>query len=178
MSAIAIVSPAANLLPLAFYAYQWQIIRLSTIQPAFDCLVHPMLMNDKTSNLIAALQALTQDLLWMSETDAPFEIIQWQNQSVQLTNEQLLKLTGHSLKTPIEILDLDNFFSAATIEQDWFGDEEKATAKRYQELASVLKQHLNQLKVYRVGAINIDIYIVGETESGEIIGLATEAVET
>ncbi len=137
-----------------------------------------MLMDDKTSKLIAVLQTLTQDLLWISETDAPFEIIQWQNQSNQLTNEQFLKLTGHSLETPIEILDLDDFFSAATEEQDWFGDEEKAIAKRYQELVVVLKQRLNQLKVYQVGEVNIDIYIVGETKLGEMVGLATKALET
>jgi len=135
-------------------------------------------MNDMTSNLIATLQALTQDLLWMSETDAPFEIVHWQNQFNQLTNEQLLKLTGHSDDISVEVIEVDDFFPAATIEQDWFGEEEKAIANRYQELVVVLKQHLNQLKVYRVGAINIDIYIVGETESGEIVGLATKAVET
>ena len=135
-------------------------------------------MNDATSNLIASLQALTQDLLWISETDAPFEIIQWQNQSNQLTNEQLLKLTGHSVDISVEVIEVDDFFSAAIAEQDWFGDEEKAIAKRYQELIFLLKQHLNQLKVYCIGEINIDIYIVGETESGEIVGLATKAVET
>lgn len=137
-----------------------------------------MPMNDATSNLIASLQALTQDLLWISETDAPFEIIQWQNQSNQLTNEQLLKLTGHSVDISVEVIEVDDFFSAAIAEQDWFGDEEKAIAKRYQELIFLLKQHLNQLKVYCIGEINIDIYIVGETESGEIVGLATKAVET
>ena len=137
-----------------------------------------MPMNDATSNLIASLQALTQDLLWISETDAPFEIIQWQNQSNQLTNEQLLKLTGHSVDISVEVIEVDDFFSAAIAEQDWFRDEEKAIAKRYQELIFLLKQHLNQLKVYCIGEINIDIYIVGETESGEIVGLATKAVET
>ena len=141
-------------------------------------LLHSMPMNDATSNLIASLQALTQDLLWISETDAPFEIIQWQNQSNQLTNEQLLKLTGHSVDISVEVIEVDDFFSAAIAEQDWFGDEEKAIAKRYQELIFLLKQHLNQLKVYCIGEINIDIYIVGETESGEIVGLATKAVET
>lgn len=145
---------------------------------AFYLLLHSMPMNDATSNLIASLQALTQDLLWISETDAPFEIIQWQNQSNQLTNEQLLKLTGHSVDISVEVIEVDDFFSAAIAEQDWFGDEEKAIAKRYQELIFLLKQHLNQLKVYCIGEINIDIYIVGETESGEIVGLATKAVET
>lgn len=114
----------------------------------------------------------------MSETDAPFEIIQWQNQSVQLTNEQLLKLTGHSVDTLVKVIEVDDFFSAAIAEQDWFGDEEKAIARRYQALVVVLKQHLNQLKVYCIGEVNIDIYIVGETELGEIVGLATKVVET
>ena len=135
-------------------------------------------MNEKTSKLIAALQVATEGLLWISEIDAPFEIVQWQNLSIPFVNEQLLKLTGHSGDTSVEVIEVDDFFSAATEEQDWFGDEEKAIAKRYQEVVSALKQHLNQLKVYRMGDINIDIYIVGITESGEMIGLATQAVET
>ncbi len=114
----------------------------------------------------------------MSETDAPFEIIQWQNQSKQLTDKQLLKLTGHLVDTSVEVIEVEDFFSAAIAEQDWFGDEEKAIANRYQELVVALKQHLNQLKVYRVGEINIDIYIVGETELGESLGLVTKALET
>lgn len=138
-----------------------------------------MPMNDKTSQLISVLQAATAGLLWIGEIDAPLEVICWQEEKARnLTNERLLELTHHSSETPIEILDLDDFFSAATAEQDWFGDEEKAIAKRYQELVVVLKQRLNQLKVYQVGEVNIDIYIVGETESREIVGLATKAMET
>jgi hypothetical protein len=137
-----------------------------------------MPMDDRTLKLIATLQALTQDLLWMSETDAPFEIVHWQDQSVQLTNEQFLKLTGHSVDTSVEVIKLDDFFSTVTVEQDWFGDEETAIANHYQKLVLVLNQHLSQLRVYQVGEINIDIYILGETESGETVGLATKAVET
>lgn len=166
-------------MPPAFYAYQWQIIRLSTIQPAFDLLLHSMPMNDKTSQLIAVLQGATAELLWISETDAPLQVIYWQEeQAKELTNERLLELTHHSSETPIETLNLDNFFSAATVEQDWFGDEEKATASKYRALVAMLKQNLRDLKVYRVGEVTIDIYILGQMSAGDLVGIATQAVET
>jgi len=136
-------------------------------------------MSEALPTLMATLQRSTEGLLWMSETDEPFAVFHWQKQTVaELTDERLLQLTHQPADTPVEVVDLDEFFSGATEEQDWFGDEEKATAQMYRELVATLKQHLSNLKVYRVGETTIDLYIVGQTDAGDVVGLATKAVET
>jgi len=134
-------------------------------------------MNDSPS-IVEQLRCLTHDLLWISEIDAPFEVVEWQGQNCPLNQEQVLLFTQHSTDTPIKSMDVDQFFEAAVAEQDWFGDEEKVTAEQYRELVSTLKQNLRELKVYQVGEVTIDIYIVGEIDSKTIICLATKAVET
>lgn len=146
------------------------------IQP--DYLLHAMPMDDKTSKLIAILQAATAGLLWTSETDAPLDVISWQEQAKELTSERLLELTHHASDTSVATLNVDDFFSAATEEQDWFGDEETAIAANYRTLVVLLKENLHDLKVYRVGEVTIDLYIVGQTDAGDLVGIATQATET
>ena len=69
---------------------------------------------------------------------------------------------------------VDDFFALATQEEDWHDQEERETVQRFQNLVGVLKQNLSQLRVYRVGSIEIDVYIVGVTPGGGLAGLSTE----
>jgi len=123
------------------------------------------------TDLIATqLKQASQGLLFLSETDAPFEVISWQTQE-QLTQAKLLQLTNHPPDAPVEMQTIDEFFAIATAEEDWHDQDERETAKRFQNLVSILKQNLSQLQVYRVGSIDIDAYIVGVTDGGEWAGL-------
>ena len=130
-----------------------------------------------TDSIAAQLKQATEGLLFFSETDAPFEVIHWPAQG-ELTPPKLLQLTGHPPDAPVELRTVDDFFAIATQEEDWHDQEERETAKRFQNLVSVLKQNLSQLQVFRVGSINIEAYIVGVTPSGDWIGLSTKLVET
>ena len=76
------------------------------------------------------------------------------------------------------MLAVDDFFAIATQEEDWHEEEKRETVKRFQNLVSVLKQNLSQLQVYRVGSIEIDVYIVGVTSRAGLAGLSTKLVET
>ncbi|MBW4445007.1 MAG: nuclease A inhibitor family protein [Plectolyngbya sp. WJT66-NPBG17] len=134
--------------------------------------------NDQTCNLIATLQKLVENLYWMSETDAPIQVLCWKDCGAIETEEQLLERTKHSAADRVEIVDLDRFFEPVVTEQDWFGDEEKETAARYRSLLSALKQNLSGIRVYRIGAVEIDVYIVGLTEAKSVVGIATQIVET
>ena len=130
------------------------------------------------TDLIATqLKQASQGLLFLSETDAPFEVISWQTQE-QLTQAKLLQLTNHPPDAPVEMQTIDEFFAIATAEEDWHDQDERETAKRFQNLVSILKQNLSQLQVYRVDSIDIDAYIVGVTDGGELAGLSTKLVET
>jgi hypothetical protein len=73
---------------------------------------------------------------------------------------------------------IDDFFSVATTPQDWHEDEEKAIVARFRKLLEIIKSSLKNPQVYRVGSIEIDAYIVGETPTGDSAGLSTKVVET
>lgn len=144
-----------------------------------QCLGYVMRMDKQATNLMTLLQAATTDLLWLSEMDAPFEVVHWQTPATtDLTTAQLLRLTNQPATAPVKVLAVDDFFAGATAEQDWFGEEEKAIAARYRELVALLKHHLSNLTVYQVGEVSLDLYIVGRAPEGRLMGLATQASET
>ncbi len=121
-------------------------------------------MND--TELIDRLKQKSLGLLWYSESDYPFETVYWEN--VDDIKSKLLELTDCTSETTIEVRELDKFFSQATEEKDWYNDEEMAECKRYQELVHLLKTHLTDIKVYRVGEVEVNCYILGQTKSGAI----------
>ena len=130
-----------------------------------------------TDSIADQLQQASKGLLFLSESDAPFEVIHWPAQG-ELTPPKLLQLTGHPPDAPVELRTVDDFFAIATQEEDWHDEEEREIVKRFQHLVSVLKQNLSNIQVYRVGSIEIDAYIVGVTPSGNWMGLSTQLVET
>lgn len=135
-------------------------------------------MDKQSATLMTLLQAATTDLLWLSEMDAPFTMVYWQTPAADRSVETLLQLTHQPPTTPVKVLDMDHFFAVATEDQDWFGEEERAIAARYRELVALLKQHLSNLTVYQVGEVSLDLYIIGQTPAGSLMGLATQASET
>jgi len=130
-----------------------------------------------TELIATQLQQASEGLIFGSETDAPFEVIHWQTQE-QLTPAKLLQLTNHPPDAPIEVVSVEDFFEVSTQEEDWHDEEERETAKRFQNLVNILKQNLSQLQVYRVGSVEIDVYIVGAIGGGGWAGLSTKLVET
>jgi hypothetical protein len=130
-----------------------------------------------TDSIAAHLKQASEGLLFLSETDASFEVIHWSTQE-ELTPAKLLQLTNHPHDAPLEIVSVDEFFDVANAEEDWHDEGERETAKRFQNLVNFLKQNLSQLQVYRVGSTDIDAYIIGVTDGGEWAGLSTKLVET
>jgi len=59
----------------------------------------------------------------------------------------LLQLTNHPPEAPVKIVSVDQFFEVATAEEDWYDEEERETAKRFQNLVNFLKQNLSQRQV-------------------------------
>jgi len=136
------------------------------------------------SELTDQLKSASEGLLFMSESDYPFEVSLWESSKQtslireNLTTQKILELTGHPQDTPVEIVTVNNFFRVATTEQDWYGEEELATLKKYQKLVETLNNNLSDLKVYRIGKIEIDVYVIGQTSTGDYAVLSTKVVET
>lgn len=127
-------------------------------------------------SLAETLTQVSESLLMSSESDYPFKVFCWKDQA-DLTTEKLLELTDHSQETPIEIVELDYLFRNVAQEKEWHDEDQKINVSRFQALVKTLKENLGDIKVYRVGTINIDVYIVGKAE-GNLTGLSTKLVET
>ena len=46
------------------------------------------------------------------------------------------------------------------------------------KLQQAVDQRLSGLRVFRIGEVNIDVYVVGRTADGQWAGLKTHSVET
>ena len=128
------------------------------------------------ADLLQQLQAAIDGLQWMSESDFPFEVVQWP-QAAEPTPEVVLKLTDRAPETPVQTEAIESFFEWAIQPQDWHGPEETATVERYKTLLQLLQAHLQDPQVYRLGEVNVAIYILGKADE-ELIGVKTQAVET
>ena len=129
----------------------------------------------KDRELITKLAQLTEGLLWLSESDYPFETVYLEN--IDRIKNQLLELTNSNPETKIEIREIDSFFNRV-IQEDNYDEYELEEYRRYQALIDFLKTHLHDVKVYRIGDCEIKVYILGQTESGAVAGLSTMVVET
>ena len=126
--------------------------------------------------LMEELREATRGLLFMSESDYPLEVFGWATD--EPTREFLRGLSGRDSSAQVETQGAREFFRAAASEPEWKGEEELATARRYQALLQLMEASLSDLKVYRVGSIDISVYVAGRAPSGNWLGVSTRVVET
>ncbi|MEH2437801.1 MAG: nuclease A inhibitor family protein [Nostoc sp.] len=129
-----------------------------------------------SGEIVEKLKEASTGLLMMSESDYPFEVVQWKD-AAPATQEKILQLTG-SQDLPVEVVDLDYLFRNCAFEQEWHNELQKKDVKKFQTLIQTLKDNLSYISVYRVGQINIDAYIIGQTKEGDLAGVVTKLVET
>ncbi|MEB3342831.1 nuclease A inhibitor family protein [Okeania sp.] len=136
-------------------------------------------MTPANLEIFKRLDKATKGLEWMSESDYPFEAFIWEfGEKILLDNEAVLKITKHPLDTPIKVIEFERFFQGVITYENWDDAEDIDIVKRYQELVRIMKEYLSNLKVYKVGEIEIHVYIVGKTNTGDYAGLATISIET
>ena len=116
------------------------------------------------------LQQLIQasaGLLYPSETDAPFDPFHWPAGPVQSAQEAIAAHAGKAQK--IEQMALGDFFAELDASDD---------AGRFDQLRRTLQSQLTDVRVLRVGAVRINVYLIGKTRDGDWAGLHTISVET
>lgn len=134
-------------------------------------------MTKTNSEILDQLRTSANGLLMMSESEYPFEVFLWEG-IAPATPEKVVQQTNHPQNTPVEIVGIDDFFEVATTAEDWHGEEEKATVNKFQALVQTLKENLSNLQVYRLRHKEVNIYIVGQTLTGNLAGISTQIVET
>ena len=130
---------------------------------------------DKPETLDERIKKASEGLYYISESDA--EILPFVGEKAEAVNmETILKQIKSD--APVEERDFEDFFNRLTELQEWFGDEEARNAKKFAKLKDVLQKNLRNIKVFKVGRTEIDVYVVGLDEKNILTGIQTKAVET
>jgi cystathionine beta-lyase family protein involved in aluminum resistance len=124
-----------------------------------------------------SLAELTDQLLYSSETDYPFGIIEWNKKNLEEIKKTIIEL--YPADTSISTISGTEFFNSYIHNLEMSGDEVMiAIADRYKKLQSFIGINSNNFTVWKCGRIEIDIYITIETNDANIIVLKTTSIET
>ena len=118
-------------------------------------------MADNDAQILEQLKTATAGLLFMSESDYPFEVIHWEGLT-DLTHEFLCRLSGESEDCKVEEMEVEDFL----------------LNEKYRNIVKVLSDNLAGPKAYKVGRINMPVYVVGRSERGNWLGVSTRVVQT
>lgn len=130
---------------------------------------------NKSETLAEQIKKVSAGLYYISETDA--EIFPFTGDKAEAVSAETI-LQQIKKDAPVEERDFENFFDRLTKMQEWFGDEEIKSANKYAHLKELLQKNLRAIKVFKIGRIEIDIYIVGLDVENRLMGIRTKAVET
>ena len=124
-------------------------------------------MQEEIMNLVSAAEGL----MYMSESDHPFEPVSIEGKNVQ---KELLELAGTSDTQTIETVSVDHFLRNM-VNPEVMGQQ---TADRYKLLKQQINENLQDAEVYRIGTVQVQVFIVGRLKNGKMGGLKTMVIET
>ena len=123
------------------------------------------------------LQKLTAGLSFVSESDAPLEAVSYAAPAGDLAPGALLQALGAPAGTPVSTRELTQFLSQHTADTGVLHDA--AQANRYKALQVYLKQELDGVQVYLLGAgPQIQAYALGRDANGRLAGFKTVLTQT
>jgi hypothetical protein len=134
-------------------------------------------VSQTASALEKRLARATKGLVYMSETDAPVEPVVWTDVE-RLEPTVVVARSGLTEGIQVDVVDVETFFAPLVEEQDWYGEEELRTARRFARLKRLLDRETDDLRVFRCGDREVDYLILGRTPDGHVAGVRTKAVET
>lgn len=126
------------------------------------------------------LEEAADGLVYTSESDRPFEWVCFPGAGAlwPMSAGEFAALVGAALGAPVEERTLEHFFERHTDNVDPYDTESRKLRPRYRHLRDTLRQALAEVRVFRVGTVEIDCYVVGGDGEGNVAGLRTVAIET
>ncbi|MDQ3750053.1 MAG: nuclease A inhibitor family protein [Acidobacteriota bacterium] len=128
-------------------------------------------------NLTEQIKIAVRGLYYISETDALIQPFVGKPARA-VSKQEILSQTKKTADSTVEEKDFAGFFARLTEIQDWFGEEEKEMAQKFVQLKELLEKSLRDLKVFKIGEIQLDVYVVGLDAEDNLLGIETKAVET
>lgn len=122
---------------------------------------------------------LIKDLLYPSESDEPIEWFSFNaNVKEDLSPADVEFYLGYPPSAKSEEIPVENFWGPLLTVEEWYGDDERAQVERFQSAKRLLETNLKKTRAFRVGQIEIDLYLIGQLNEKEWGGLKTKLVET
>lgn len=128
------------------------------------------------NNFLALIEAGIEGLIYISESDSDWQL--YDGGKVEKVSKEAFGKIIKADASAIEERPFDEFFERLGAAKEWHGEKEKGRAERYRKLGALLGDALEDIRVFRVGKIRIDIYVVGKNKDGNLAGIKTFAIET
>lgn len=185
--------PIPSVLALSKLAYVGTAALKTLKQAALTPVVPP---RPAGIDVAAHLATASQGLLHTSESDHPFTVVRVPgggHAPLTLANVKAVLASVYQnrpeeptlAERDAELVSLASFFDRYVVPQDWWEDFQTQQAPAFQALEKVLQSELIDVQVFRFGTRQgnylegaIDVFIIGVTEDGEVVGLSTISVET
>ena len=123
------------------------------------------------------IAAAARGLYRMSESDYPVEPFRL-GAGESPDAETLRRVAGAGADAEVTTREPEEFFRPSAFIEESQGSFKPAPAGRVQELSKALLGNLSEVTVYRVGQINIRVYVLGRSAGGSWLGVSTRVVET
>lgn len=128
---------------------------------------------------LGKVTSLLEDLWYPSESDEPITWINFEaSVSPPLTVSDLEFYQGIPPEVIVEEWEIESFWIPVTTIEDWFGEDEQIQVAKFLDLKLLLEIHLTHWQLFRVGRMEIDLYLLAKTDKDEWGGLKTKIVET
>jgi len=129
---------------------------------------------------MTVLRQASSGLVYFSESEHPFQPVYWPR---ELTGDQSIEpekvraLAGLP-RMRAGTQDFEEFFKPFVTIEEWYEEDDRELAGRYQRLKDTLQQTLTDITVMKFGELHKEVFVVGRAEEGGIGGLRTKAVES
>lgn len=125
------------------------------------------------------IETLIADLRYLSESDEQINYFEMEFSTAdRFSLADFRMFNGIKPETVITEISFNDFFKPLIKVEDWFGEEEKKWAEDSLKLKNLLSENAKDFQIFKVGLIEIDVYVFGKAEECKWLGLKTKVVET
>ena len=151
-------------------------------------------LGQAAQDVVLALEAATDGVYFLSESDYPWVVVAFADAApVSAANVKDVIAGvyvphdgGPTLaERSIELRTLAQLMDPLTVPEDWWTQENFDMAAQYQPIRDIFATQLENVQVFRLGELfgqdlmgAIDVYVLGETADGDVVGMWTVSVET
>ena len=121
------------------------------------------------ASLVDELRGLVANLLFLSESEAPFSVLELPKDAI--LPDALRTLAALPADAPAEewtVADILTPFTAP----------DQPDAARYADLLAFMEKNLARAAAYKLGSVKKPVFLIGRQPDKSWLGLQTEAVET